>query len=169
MNNTALIFLANILSGLGMLAMFVSTRLKDKRQMLGIQSFNHGCSAVAGLLLRGYSGVVQDIVSLVRNLTVIFGRQTKVLNLIFVGTGLVLGLAFNNRGLVGLLPILASTEYAIVVVRPASTERTLKTAIVASTLCWAAYSLFLLNFVNMTANLITCASALLYLYQHRGR
>lgn len=167
MNEQLAIILGNLISGLGMLVLFISTFLKDKRRMLAIQSFNHACSVVAGLMLKGYSGVVQDLISLARNVSVLRGHNGRLLRYFFIGSGLVLGVAFNNRGWLGLLPIIASTEYTVVVVKQGATERTLKWAIVASTLCWAVYSLLLYNVVNAAANVITMGSALWYLYRHR--
>ena len=167
MSEQIAVILGNVLSGLGMVMLFISTRMQDKKQILCIQSFNHGCSAMAGVLLRGYSGVVQDIVSIARNMAVLRGKLTMVWKVVFVGVGLVLGLAFNNRGVVGLLPIIAATEYAVIVVRDGTTERTLKLAIVVSTICWALYSLFLMNYVNLVANVITCASAVGYLLRKK--
>ncbi len=165
MNEEFVIVFSNVISGLGMLALFISTLVRDKQRILAIQSVNHACAIVADLLLKGYSGLVQDVVSLTRNLVVLAGRQTRFLKIFFVSAGLVLGIVFNNRGLVGLLPVIASTEYAVVVVRDGTTERTLKWAIVVSSLCWAIYSGFLLNFVGCAANLATTISALLYLFR----
>ncbi|MCI2046845.1 MAG: YgjV family protein [Faecalibacterium sp.] len=166
MNEQFVIVFSNVISGLGMLVLFISTFLRDKRQILGVQCVNHACAIVADTLLKGYSGLVQDVISLTRNLVVLAGRQTRFLKVFFVAAGLLLGMAFNNRGLVGLLPVLAGTEYAIVVVREGTTERALKWAIVVSTLCWAIYSVVLLNFVSGAANLATMLSALIYLFKN---
>ena len=152
-----------------MLTLFISTLLNDKRQIIGLQAMNHALAVIGGSLLKGYSGVVQDAIGLIRNVIVLKEKQTKFLKILFVGLGLVLGILFNNRGWIGLLPIIGSTEYAIVIVNEKTTERTIKKAIIASTLLWAIYSLFLYNIVNVVANLVTMISAILYLIRNKNQ
>ena len=163
------IILGNIISGIGMLTLFISTLLQDKSRIIGLQAINHALSVIGGILLKGYSGVVQDAIALIRNVVVLREKQTKFLKILFVGLGLVLGILFNNRGWIGLLPIIGATEYAIVIVNEKTTERTIKKAIIVSTILWGIYSIFIYNFVNVVANLVTMISGILYLVRNKNQ
>lgn len=167
MDRNLLIILGNVISGIGMIILFVSTLLKDKRTIIGIQAMNHALSFVGGILLKGYSGAVQDAIGFIRNVVVLKEKQTRLLKILFVGLGLVLGVLFNNRGWIGLLPIIGATEYAMVIVNEKATERTIKKAIIVSTSLWAIYCLFIFNFVNVVANIITASSAVIYLVKNK--
>ena len=167
MDGKLLIIIANVISGIGMITLFISTQLKEKKSIIGLQAVNHTLAIIGGLILKGYSGVVQDAIGLVRNIVVIKGKQTTFLKILFVGLGLVLGIVFNNHGWIGLLPIIGATEYAIVIVNEKATERTIKKAIIASTILWGIYSLFILNYVNFVANTITAISAAINLMRNK--
>lgn len=143
-----------------MTCFFISTLFHSTKRIIGIQTINLVLSTVAGILLQGYSGAVQDAVSLIRNLVVLTGRQNRVLSVLFVAASLILGFLFNNRGVIGVLPIVASVQYAVVVLNPKTSEWILKASIFFNTVCWAIYSFYLYNYVNAIANVVIAVTAL---------
>lgn len=63
-----MIVLGNILSLVSNILAITSTRLKDYKKMLLVQSVDTTFSALANLILGGYSGALISICGLVRNL-----------------------------------------------------------------------------------------------------
>ena len=162
---------SNILSGVGMVAMLASTALRSRRKILAVQSVNHALSMAACSLLRGWSGAVQEAVNLVRDLAVLaFGRLNRFCQIFFVAAALGLGAAVTFAGgfqWYGLLPVLATALYSAVVVHPRCNARWIKASTAVCTMMWAVYSLFIRNYVYVLTNVITSASAVLFLLRSR--
>lgn len=67
----------------------------------------------------------------------------------------------------GLLPVLATALYSAVVVHPRCNARWIKASTAVCTMMWAVYSLFIRNYVYVLTNVITSASAVLFLLRSR--
>lgn len=162
---------SNILSGVGMLAMLASTALRSRKKILAVQSVNHALSMAACSLLRGWSGAVQEAVNLVRDLAILlFGKLNRFWQISFVAAALGLGAAVTFAGgfrWYGLLPVLATALYSAVVVHPRCNARWIKASTAVCTMMWAVYSLFIRNYVYVLTNVITSASAVLFLLRSR--
>lgn len=162
---------SNILSGVGMLAMLASTALRSRRKILAVQSVNHALSMAACSLLRGWSGAVQEAVNLVRDLAVLlFGKLNRFWQSFFVAAALGLGAAVTFAGgfqWYGLLPVLATALYSAVIVHPRCNTRWIKASTAVCTMMWAVYSLFIRNYVYVLTNVITSATAVIFLLRSR--
>ena len=73
--------------------------------------------------------MVQHAVSVVRNLAAIRGVQSKVVEWSLVGIAFVLGVVFNNLGVIGWLPVIANLEYSVAVFRFKENGTALKKAL----------------------------------------
>ena len=149
---------SNILSSVGMCAMLASTALRSRRKILAVQAVNHALSMAACSLLRGWSGAVQ------------FGKLNRFWQIFFVAAALGLGAAVTFAGgfqWYGLLPVLATALYSAVVVHPRCNARWIKASTAVCTMMWAVYSLFIRNYVYVLTNVITSASAVLFLLRSR--
>ena len=154
---------SNILSGVGMLAMLASTALRSRRKILAVQSVNHALSMAACSLLRGWSGAVQEAVNLVRDLAILqFGKLNRFWQISFVAVTFAGGFQWY-----GLLPVLATALYSAVIVHPRCNARWIKASTAVCTMMWAVYSLFIRNYVYVLTNVITSASAVLFLLRSR--
>ena len=74
--------------------------------------------------------------------------KSKALEWGLVLAGVVLGIAFNNRGLLGLLPVIANLEYSISVFRFKDNEKALKLAFILNMVLYAVFSLAIMNYVG---------------------
>ena len=149
---------SNILSGVGMLAMLASTAQRSRKKILAVQSVNHALSMAACSLLRGWSGAVQEAVNLVRDLAILlFGKLNRFWQISFAG-----GFQWY-----GLLPVLATALYSAVIVHPRCNARWIKASTAVCTMMWAVYSLFIRNYVYVLTNVITSASAVIFLLRSR--
>ena len=157
-----IIIIGNIISLFGSGGILISTAVKNKKNILKVQTAASFFLLASDIVLRGYSGAAQDLICIVRNLTVILGKKSKILNFFFIISGVALGVIFNNKGLLGLLPILANLQFSCIVLYPKADDVMLKASIFASNVCWAIYSLCIFNYVNMTVNIVICISAAIF-------
>jgi hypothetical protein len=77
--------------------------------------------------------------------------KSKVLDWTLILAGVVLGVVFNNRGLLGWLPIVANLEYSIAVFRYKDNERALKICFIINMIMYAAFSVVIQNYVGVVS------------------
>ncbi len=83
-----------------------------------------------------------------RNLAAMKNIKSKVLEWILILAGVVFGIVFNNRGLLGWLPIIANLEYSICVFKFKENEKALKLAFIINMVMYAIFSLVIMNYVG---------------------
>lgn len=122
MKNTAII-LGNILSLCAMISDSISGTRKKHGEIMAVQIVSQFFYGASSIVLRGYSSTVQNVVAVFRNYAAMKNVKNKALEWGLILAGVGLGIAFNNRGLLGWLPIIANLEYSICVFRLKDRER----------------------------------------------
>ena len=69
-----------------------------------------------------------------------------------------LGIIFNNRGLVGWLPVIANLEYSVAIFRFRDKENWLKAAFIINTVMFIVFSLAIMNYVAVVGNTVVAAT-----------
>lgn len=110
-----------------------------------VSQFFYGASSI---VLKGYSSTAQNAVAVFRNFAAMKNVKSKVLEWVLILAGVVLGIVFNNRGLLGWLPIIANLEYSIAVFKLKDNEKALKLAFIINMVMFAAFSLVIMNYVG---------------------
>ena len=105
--------------------------------------------------------------SILRNLVAIRQISSAVVEWTLLGLGVVLGVAFNNLGLVGLLPVVANLQYTLAVFRFKDRERALKIAFLISVGLFAIFNLAIYNIVGMLSNSAVCVTTAITLIKTR--
>ena len=152
------IIIGNICSLCAMVTDSVSGTREKRGQILGIQIISQLFYGAGSLILKGYSGTVQNAVAIFRNLAAIREIKSKVLEWGLVAAGVVLGIVFNNRGLIGWLPILANLEYSVAVFRFSDNEKWLKLSFIINMLMFVVFSFAINNYVGIISNLVVAVT-----------
>lgn len=163
------ILIGNFFSLAAMVTDAVSTSRSDPKHILLVQQLSQTFYGLSALTLGGYSAVVQNVVALIRNFAAIRGAVSKPLQWLLVGLGVLFGLAFNNQGLLGLLPVTANLIYSVAVFRCGSNERLLKLAFVINLALWSVFNLFIWNLVGAVGNGAVAVSGLIFLLRSRTK
>ena len=137
---------------------FSSSR-KSARSMLLIQCISQLLYATSAILLKGYSAAVQNLTSILRNIYFVQSKTNKYLEWFLILLPVVLGLIFNNRGLLGLLPVVANLEYSLVMFFFKNDAAKLKLALAVCCAIFVVFYYFLTNYVGMVMCLFIIASA----------
>ena len=148
---------------------FASTR-PTARGVLLVQSVGQVFYFLCGLFLRAPSGAVQNAVSIVRNFVAMGKKKSsKWVEWALIAAGVVLGVAFNNRGLAGWLPIVGNLEYSLAVFRFRDNERMLKAALVVSLLIFAVFNVIIGNYVGAVADTVVAVTTVADLWRTREK
>lgn len=166
------ILVGNICSLCAMVSDSVSGTRKTHRQILAVQIVSQFFYAAGSVILKGYSSTAQNVVAVLRNLAAMKDIKNntvkRVVEWVLILLGVTLGIAFNNRGLLGWLPVVANLEYSIAVFRWKEKEYLLKAAFLVNMLMYSVFSFTIMNYVGAAANIVvavTTAVSLIRTYQ----
>ena len=141
----------------------VSASQKSAKGVLWMQTLGQVLYTVSCVFLKGYSAVVQHAVSVVRNLAAIRGVQSKVVEWSLVGIAFVLGVVFNNLGVIGWLPVIANLEYSLAIFRFREDQRSLKLAFLVCVLLYTVFNVIILNIVGAVSNVVVLITTTAFL------
>ena len=166
MNPLSLI-VGNVCSILAMITDSISSAQKTAKRVLLVQSLSQLIYGIGTTVLRGYSGAVQNGVSILRNFVAIRNIQSKAVEWTLVIVGVVLGVVFNNLGLMGLLPVIANLQYTITIFRFRDNERALKISFLLTCVMYALFNAVIYNVVGVITNVVVVISTVANLIRER--
>ena len=158
------IIIGNLFSLCAMISDSISGTRKKHSEIMTVQIVSQFFYGASSIVLKGYSSTVQNVVAVLRNLAAMKNVKSKVLEWGLILAGVVLGVVFNNRGLLGWLPIVANLEYSIAVFKWKENEKALKLAFIVNMVMYAVFSLVIMNYVgtlSCTVIAVTTAISLL--------
>ena len=150
MTKTAII-VGNVFSLCAMATDSFSGTRKEHRQIMSAQIVSQFFYAASSIVLKAYSSTVQNVVAIFRNYAAMKNVKSKALEWGLVLAGVVLGIAFNNRGILGWLPIIANLEYSISVFKFKDNEKALKLAFIINMIMYAVFSWVIMNYVGVVS------------------
>ena len=161
------VIVGNVCSLLGMVADSFSSTRKSAKEVLWVQSLGQLIYCIGTIVLKGYSGAVQNAVSILRNFVAIKKINNKTVEWCLVLLGVALGIAFNNLGLIGYLPVVANLQYTLAVFKCKDNDRTLKISFVICVGLFAVFNIAILNLVGVCSNLVVLVTTLVMLFKQK--
>lgn len=152
------ILIGNALCFAGMTTDSISAARKTPRDMLIIQNISQVIYCVSAVLLGAYSAAVQNVVNILRNTIAIQNKQTRVVEGVLIAFGVVFGLIFNNLGLWGVVPVLASMQYSLTVLIFKQNAQALRLSFAANMICYTVFNAYIWNIGGVIANLVVLVS-----------
>ena len=160
------LILGNILSLLAVLCMGVSVVVKSKKALIGWQILDTVFFIASTLVLRSYSAVVANTVSLIRNLFAYYNRLGKGLTIVFCAIGVGLGAYLNNRGLIGWLPVIATLQYTICLY-VTKNEQQMRYALAFNLVFWSVHDFYIQSYPSAVNNVFLCVWSLYQAWKNR--
>ena len=147
------IIIGNCFSLVGSCFMAGSCIVKDRSRVFFFQFIASGFTTVSCLVLQAYTGAVSMLLCTVRNLLVSRGKYSRRTMLTFCVLSVALALPANTRGLLGLLPIVATVQYTACSYY-AATIRAVRWSVLINVLLWTLYNLAVWDFSSAVSNSI---------------
>lgn len=148
--SNAIGWIGTIISTIAVITFIVSSGFNNKKLILLIQSVGHVLLGISEFLSKSFSSIVQEIISITRNVFVYFGKNTKIVNYVLISAGVIFGtycciFGLNwfhpTRGVdfawYNILPIIANAEYSIVVMKEGLDVKWIKLSFAVSSYLWA--------------------------------
>ncbi len=139
------LIIGNIISLVAALFMAASCCVNDHRKVFTYQAVECALICVASVFFGSWAGVTTMALSATRNYLVSRDKFSHNLMLLFLVLVVALGLLANNRGLMGLIPIVATVEYTICC-HYVKGIKAVKCSIFVNTLMWVVYSFMIMDF-----------------------
>jgi len=165
--NAISVIIGNICSLLAMVTDSISSTRKTAKGVLHVQNISQLIYCIGTILLKGYSGAAQNVVSILRNFAAIRKIESKLVQWILVLLGVVLGIAFNNLGWVGYLPIIANLQYTLAVFKYKDNGHALKISFAICVGLFIVFNVAILNFVGACSNLVVLCTTLVMLFKKK--
>ena len=161
------LIIGNLCSLFATVADVISTSRKKVRDFLLFQCVGQFFYLLGTIVLKGYSAAVQNAVCILRNLAAVKNLKSKILEWGLVILALALGLAFNNLGWLGLLPVVANFQYSLAVFRFKDREVPLKISFLINVVMYLVFNFAIRNYVGSTANGFLIVTTILFLIKHQ--
>lgn len=154
------IIIGNIIALIASIIMVYSGFLKQKKTILYTQTIQIGLSVLSNIVLGGITGAIINALSCVRNILCYKDKLDLKAKIILIFLATTLSLMFNNLGVIGLLPVISTITYILLM----NTKDIIKFKwlIIFTMLMWLIYDLFIksytsaiFDFMNIVANIIS--------------
>ena len=157
------VIIGNLFSVCAMISDSISGTRKKHSEILFVQIISQFFYGASSVILKGYSSTAQNVVAVFRNYAAMKNVKNKVLEWVLILAGVVLGILFNNRGILGWLPIVANLEYSIAVFKLKDKENALKTTFIINMIMYAIFNVIILNYVGVLSCSIIAVTTLISL------
>ncbi len=134
-----MIVIGNIISFVAAVSMLLSAITKNRTTLFFLQFLECALLAVANLFFASYAGVWVLLLSAIRNILVAKEKYNKKMMWGFLVLTVLLSLLTNNRGMVGLIPMIATVQYTVCSLFATNVVRA-KWSMAVNTLFWIIYS-----------------------------
>ncbi len=147
------ILTGNILSLAAAVFLAVSCAVKDRKQIFVLQFMNCAVLAAASYFFSSYAAISTLALCCVRNIFIMRDRFTKPVMTVIVILVIICGLLANNRGIVGLLPVIATVEYTMCCHFITEVKKT-RVSILVNEIIWIVYSFIIMDYSTAVTDII---------------
>lgn len=140
------IIIGNIIALIASIIMVYSGYLKQKKKILYVQTIQIGLSVLSNIVLGGITGAIINAISCVRNILCYKEKLNNTSKIILIALATILSLYFNNLGIIGLLPLISSITYILLM----NIENVIKFKylIIFTMILWFFYDLYIKSYTS---------------------
>ena len=148
-----LIIIGNIIAIIASVMMVISGIVKQKKKILFYQTIEVGLAAISYLFLNSMSGLIINIINLIRNILGYKEKLNLISKIILSVLSIILVLYFNSDGIIGLLPLIAIIIYLWCITIKDVVK--FKLIIIVLMILWTIYDFYVKNYVAFIFDILT--------------
>lgn len=160
------ILLGNLISFLASLALTAGCLMKDPKKVYAMQVAENLILVASSVCFGSWSGISTLLVSTARNILLVKERFDKRMMYVFIVLVTGCGLAVNNKGLTGLLPVFA-TVILTVCNFYAREIRAIKWSLLVNILLWAVYFFAIQDVISGITQVVIAVITLVSIWNMR--
>lgn len=162
------IIIGNICSIGAMISDSYSSTKKTRKDILLVQCISQIFYAAGSFILKGYSATVQNVVTIFRNTYAVYGKRNRLAEWFFILLPVILGLAFNNRSWLGVLPVVANLQYSLIMMFCRENPIMLKYSLVVVCILFTVFNFAIMNFVSGISCIVTTIVTLIAIIKSKS-
>ena len=148
------IIIGNIISFVAAVLLGLSCWSKNPKRVFIYQFIENLFLSLSSLVFGSYSAAVSTLLSTVKSFIIVKGRYKKKTMIFFVISIAVLGVLTNTKGLIGLLPVIATVQFTYCNYKLTSIKG-IKWTFIINLLIWDIYAFWIRDFSSGIAWAIT--------------
>lgn len=157
------IIIANVIATIASLIMIYSGFIENKKKFLIAQNTHVCIQMISNLLLNGISGVVNNILTIIRNVLSYHNKLNFLAKTLITILSIVLTVVFNNIGFIGLFPLIASILYIWYMNTPDIVK--LKILNIVTLILWLFYDFTIMSYSSVIFEILTIVSNSISIYK----
>lgn len=154
------LIIGNCISAVASVFLAISNCAQSQKKIYLFQLLETATFCVSSIFFRSWAGLSTLLISLIRNILVVKNRLQKWHVYLFSTLVVLIGLYVNNRGALGLLPIVSTVEITFANYY-AKGVPLIKISVLINTVLWAVYSFLIWDFAaGISETLISVLGAI---------
>lgn len=160
------LILGNIFSLLSAVCIAVSVIKKNKNDLILWQVVDVIFCILSNIALYTYAALTTNSIALIRNILAYKNKLTKPLTLILSVLCVIVGLWANNRGIIGLFPIIASASYTVLMFITKDDQQ-MRWALVSNLMLWLVHDAYVQAYPSAVTDLVLSIWTAIQIYKHK--
>jgi len=158
-----ILFIGNAIALLASLVMVYSGFLKEKKKILFVQTIQIGLFILSNIVLGGITGVINNLLNAIQNILCYKDKLGLREKIIITILSIILSIAFNNMGLIGLLPLISTVLY--IWLMNIKDVIKFKILIISTIAMWLIYNIAIQSYITTIFNFATITANCISIYQ----
>lgn len=154
------VVIGNIIALVASIIMVYTGILKSKKKIIYFQTIQLVLFVISNIILGGISGAIINAISCIRNILCYKNRLNALAKIFISVASIILIIFFNNLGIVGLMPLIATLSY--IWLMTIKDIKKFKYLTMFNMLLWLIYDLYIksytsaiFDFLNIIANFVS--------------
>lgn len=149
----ALFFMGQFFSFLSAICVCISTFSKKKKGLVTWQILDSSMVCLSDIFLMSWAAAAVSILSVIRNVLQVKNKMNLKITILLLVLIVGLGLAFNNRGWIGLLAIAASATYTFFMYKTKNAQQ-MRWALLLNTFLWLIHDIMIQSYPMIVMGII---------------
>jgi hypothetical protein len=156
----------NFCSLLSALCIAVSAVKQSKKDFMFWQIGDALFGILVNIALSAHSALIISLACLVRNVLSYQGRLTRKLTFVLLVVSVAIGIYANNLGIIGWLPIVASSAYTLCIYLTKD-EQQMRYSLIVNMVLWFVHNAYVQAYPSALANIVLCVWTLVQIVKYR--
>ena len=164
----AYLVIGNIFSLLSAICIAVSVIKKNKNDLIWWQILDVIFCILSNIALYTYAALTTNSVALIRNILAYKNKLTEKLTFVLMILCIIAGLWTNNRGIIGLFPIVASASYTVLMYTTRNDQQ-MRYALVSNLVLWCVHDVYVQAYPSAITDVVLSVWTMVQIYKNRRR
>ena len=160
------LIIGNIFSLLSAICLAISVIKKNKNDLIWWQVIDVVFCILSNIALYTYAALTTNSIALIRNILAYKNKLTKNITWILFILCILVGLWVNNRGVIGLFPIIASASYTIFMFITKN-EQQMRWALVSNLILWFIHDIYVQAYPSALTDIILSIWTVIQIFNNR--